>query len=241
MACVEMRAHFREKVATPRTRILASAPKKGARIAVTTRTYIIAIVLVGVVGGDLRGQSAESEQSRGAWALHAGVITYGTGDDRNCGTGAGLGGGAELRTRGAWLAAVGLDLLLAGPFACTNVGLSTRFRGEWVDVSSGTLLFGAPRVRVRGGRALDLAGLVVETAAGAGLIFSRTDFVGQESWLLNGWFGGTIALRGSFPVGIEAEYGRHQVPIRYYRYDERWEVVHQFRRWKPFFRLSLVL
>jgi hypothetical protein len=73
------------------------------------------------------------------------------------------------------------------------------------------------------------------------MLYSAAEFRGSNRRLLNGWFGATVTLRGSLPVGLEAEYGRHQVPIRYFREDDRSEVVHQFRRWKPFFRLSLVL
>lgn len=205
------------------------------------RAIITALALACTVPCDARGQSSAEEHVRDRWAFHAGIIAYGTGDDKNCASGTGLGGGAELRTRGAWLGAVGLDVMLAAPLACTSVLQIAQFRGESVDVSGSTHLVGSPRLRVRGGRALNLGGLLLEATAGAGALLSRTDFLGEDSWLINGWFGGALALRRLLPFGIEAEYGRHQVPIRYYRQDDRSDFVHQFRRWKPFFRISLVL
>ena len=204
---------------------------------------IVAHLTFVVAAAELRAQSSDSLRDiRSRWGAHAGLLAYGTGDDRNCDTGAGFSAGAELRTRGAWLGAIGADLLLAAPLVCTGVGTFVVHEGEQLDVFSGTHLIGAPRLRLRGGRAFELGGPVLEAAVGVGLIYGASHFVGPNDWLVNGWYGATATLRGRrFPIGLEAEYGMHQVRIRYYRHADRWEMVHQFRRWKPFFRLSLVL
>jgi hypothetical protein len=186
--------------------------------------------------------AGDAEPLRRAWGGHAGLLLYGTGADENCAHGAGFSVGVEFRTRGRWFAAVGADALLASPFVCTDLGVIAQFRGEIVEVSSGTQLFGAPRMRVRAGRALTGGGWSIEPTVGGGLIYSWTDFRGDPPWMLNAWFGGSITVRTArIPVGIEFEYGRHQVPIRYYDQDAPDEIVHEFRRWKPVFRMSIVL
>ena len=67
-----------------------------------------------------------------------------------------------------------------------------------------------------------------------GLIHSNS-----ASW--NVWVGGSVSLRPTdSPLGLEVEYGAHQVPTQYWS-QLRKEVVREFKRWKPFLRVSLVL
>jgi hypothetical protein len=186
--------------------------------------------------------SDDTEAFRRGWGAHGGLLVYGTGDDVNCATGAGFSLGAEARTRGRWLLGAGVDAILAAAMACTGVGVITSYLGETVDVASGTQLIGAPRLRVRGGRAFIAGNWSIEPAVGGGLIYGRTDFGGDPEWLWNAWAGASIAVRSTaLPFGLEVEYGRHQVPIRYQRQDESRTVVHEFRRWKPLLRLSVVM
>lgn len=201
------------------------------------RSGVLGLLLLVCAATGVRAQAEDAYRSR--WGGHAGFVSFGTGDDLNCPTGIGFSAGAEARTRGAWLGAIGADVMLASAYVCTSAGLAVRHNGELLDVRRGTDLIGAPRIRVRAGRALRLGRSTVELAAGAGAIYSRTDFpgAGERSW--NRWAGGTVAVRiPALPVGLEVEYGRHQVPTRYYRGSE---VVHEFRRWTHLVRISAVL
>lgn len=186
-------------------------------------------------------QESEPAPDRGVqWGWQAGVVRYGTGDELNCPTGGGITLGAEARARRPWIGAVGIDLFLAGPRACTSIGRTTLYRGERVDVDSGEELVGAPRLRARLGRTVRIARLRLEPSFGVGVMYRTFDFAGAGARLLTGWVGGSVAVHDrDFPVGVEVEYGAHQVPFGYFRYAEGWEAVHTFRRWRSFLRLSL--
>ena len=130
---------------------------------------------------------------RPRWGGQIGLVLYGTGDDINCPEGEGFAFGAEVRTRGAWLGAVGVDVNFADPGLCTLILPTTIYRGERVEVWGTTRLAGALRPRVRLGRAFAFGGLQVEPALGVGMIRSTSDFGvpgGERLW--NEWVGGSV-------------------------------------------------
>ena len=176
-------------------------------------------------------ETAATVELRSRWGGQVGDVEYGTGD-YNCPDDSGLTFGAEVRTRGVWLGAMGVDLFYTGELLCEQVLRHLIFRGEDVTVNGRTRLGGASRLRARVGRTLTIGGNHVEPALGVAMI--HTD----SFW--NAWVGGSVTLRPSeLPVGLELEYGVHQVRFSYQALEDG-EVVREFRRWKPLFRVSLV-
>jgi len=98
------------------------------------------------------------------------------------------------------------------------------------------------RLTVRGGRAIRLSGLVLEPAVGVGAVRTPVEFPSETEVQWTVWYGGSLTLRpDGIPVGFQLEYGRREVPTRYYVYRSGWETVHEFRRWGDVLRLSLTL
>ena len=102
-------------------------------------------------------ETAPSGDMRSRWGGQIGLVEYGTGDD-NCSTDGGLTFGAEVRTRGVWVAGVGVDLAYVGDLLCELALPHLIFRGEDVTVQGRTRLDGAPRLRGRFGRSLTAGG-----------------------------------------------------------------------------------
>ena len=176
---------------------------------------------------------------RSRWGAQIGGVAYGTGED-DCPGDSGLTFGAEVRTRGVWLGAVGVDFFYPGDPLCGLPLTLLIFRGETVTEHGRTRLDGAPRLRARVGRTVTVGGLQVEPAIGLGAIHGKSNFSGPADRSWNAWAGGSVTLRSSdSPVGLELAYGVHQVR-RSYRTWPSGEVVREFRRWKPFFRISVV-
>lgn len=170
---------------------------------------------------------------------HAGLYTHHPTDER-CSSKPGLTAGVEARTRGPWLAAVGVDLMAASETSCVTIGKVVEFGGELVEEFTGTAVGPLARVSLRGGRAIRLFGIILEPAAGLGLVGMPLSFVSGREMVWRTWYGGSLGLRSDgFPVGIRVEYGARKVPTRYYVYRSGWEKVHEFDRWSRELRVLL--
>jgi hypothetical protein len=164
-----------------------------------------------------------------------GVLSYGTGDDVNCGTGIGLAAGGAVRTAGAWRLGLSGDLLLAGPLVCTHVLPMALRQGEIVESWSAVTFPAAPRVGLRVGRSIGGdAGL--EVALNAGLVRGRHQVGRGHAWLWRPWTAAALSAEPDrLPLGLRFEYGYHAVPVRYTRDGV---LLHQFHRWRPLIRLT---
>lgn len=172
---------------------------------------------------------------------HAGLYRHEPIDER-CTSGTGPTAGVEARTRGPWLAALGVDLLLPHGTNCVLYGKVVEFRGESVEESTGAVSGLITRLSLRGGRAFRLSNLILEPAAGIGLAaMLPLDFVtGPPEMVGRPWYGGSLDLRSARSrVGIRVECGARRVPTRYYAYRSGWEKVYEFSRWGNEFRLLL--
>lgn len=163
----------------------------------------------------------------------AGVLGIASGDPR-CNDHSGLGAGVEAHTRGRWLLALRADLLSSWAMACSSVGRTTVHEGARVEVFTLSDLAFSPRLSLIAGPTLRMGEVVAEVAAGVGWLYLRGDRRGS---FFPFWYGGTVRLRsGDWPVGLELEYGRREVPVRYVL-DRR--TVHEFGQAEPLWRLAV--
>ncbi|HEX7119258.1 MAG TPA: hypothetical protein VF212_10745 [Longimicrobiales bacterium] len=186
--------------------------------------------------------SAERAQPmRSRFGASFGLVVSDPTDDR-CTDGRALGAGAELRTRGAWLAAAAVDLLMLGSGGCITVGKTVEFEGREAEEFTGESSAITTRLSVRAGRAFRVAGLIVEPAAGIGTVVAPFRFPSESVVRWKPWYGASLTLRGAGSrFGVQFEYGTREVPTRYSVYASGWTAVHEFDRWGNVFRLSLTM
>ena len=177
-------------------------------------------------------QTADRDNGRGRFGANVGVVSYQTGNDRNCSTGVGVAGGVEVRSRGSLLLAAGADVIAATPFACASALQMTTYQGQEVGVNSGVQFPFAPRTGVRVGWSAP----AVEAALRAGYLVAQNDF-SDDKWSARPVLGGDVAWYPTGRVGVQFVYEQFQVPTRYSR--DR-QLVHEFNRWKPIYRLGIV-
>ena len=200
---------------------------------------LFALLLVASTAASAQ-ETAPTVDLRSRLGGQIGFVVYGTGNDKNCPEGTGFTFGAEARTKGVWLGALSVDFFYTEDFLCTLALPHVFYRGESVGVWGTTRLDGAPRLRARVGRILTIGMVHVEPAFGLGMTYGTTDFRYPPPAFWNAWVGGSVTLRPSdSPLGLELEYGVHQVRRSYQAWQSR-EVVREFTRWEPLFRISLV-
>lgn len=201
----------------------------------TVLAALTALITVAPQSALAQGADAELDAFRLGWS--AGVVAYGTGD-YNCGSGVGIAAGPEIRTRGPWILAAGADIFLAHPPGCTDILLMAEHDGRLVEVHGGAWLAGVPRAAVHAGRVLRGTGPSFETLVGVGIMGMRANFRRENAWQAGAWLGSSITMRRASGegAGLRVEYGRYQVPIRYYDDDV---VVHRFRQWESMLRVSV--
>jgi hypothetical protein len=149
-----------------------------------------------------------------------------------CSAGTGASVGAELRTRGRWLLAAGLDLFSHFGVNCTLQLITTTFEGQEVTVTSSAGVSG-PRLSVHTGWAIPLGELIVEPAVGAGVLYASTQWAGDSDVFWSEWYGGSIRFRTAASPALGIEYGWREMPFGFYRGSER---VHAFGEREPLFR-----
>jgi len=166
-------------------------------------------------------------------------MSYGTGDDVNCGTGVGVVAGAAVRTRGPWLLALTGDLLIAGPLGCTDIGRVATYRGEQVEERAYVDFAPGVRLGIRAGRALRGRGVMFEPGLAGGVLNGKVDAgsrTAERAW--KPWAAGLLAIQPEgWRVRLRAEYGAYAVPVSYVRGVRT--VVHEFNRWKPLLLLTV--
>lgn len=209
----------------------------GARGIFATLLASLALLSLSTVAG-AQGVPGGGLEVRNWVGGHAGLYTHDPIDER-CTTRTVPTAGVEVRTRGPWLAALGVDLMLPGSTTCALYAKTVEFQGESVEESTGVVSGITGRLSVRIGRTFWFYDTIVEPAAGIGLAAMPLDFVsGPSEMVWRPWFGGSLDLRSAQSrIGIQLEYGTRQVPIRYYTHRSGWEKVHEFYRWGNELRL----
>lgn len=200
---------------------------------------LIALLLSG--GGPVYGQDASTE-GRDRFAISVGGLWYES-PDWQCRTDipAGYSVGVEARTGGAWFLAGGADLLLGGVSTCTLVLEDAEWQGRRVHVERAASLGLAPRVGLRGSRAIQIGEVTVTPGIGIGLLYVQTDFRDRDGGYWSSWYGASVGVRTpALPVSFRAEYGSLDFPVRYYGGEDFRQVVHEFTRRVPLLRVTAV-
>lgn len=182
-----------------------------------------------VVSAPLQAQPGAGDRHR----VSASALGITAGDDR-CDDHGGLGVGAEVRTRGRWVALAGADLLAGWAMSCSDEGRTAIHNGQEVEVFTDAGLDLSPRIRGEVGRSLRVGGLEAELTGGLGFLYLSGDVHGA---FLATWYGATLRLGADrLPVTLELECGVRQVPVRYVM-DRR--VVHEFGQQEPLLRVGV--
>lgn len=197
---------------------------------------LIILVLMGLVA--LLPSQGRAQTSGDAGVLidgNAGPMLLGIGP---CGqqSAPGISTGLEVRNRGPWVVAAGLDLLLPGVIrtvfenvGCTSTQPMTRYEGEWADVVGAGPPHPLVRLALGFGRAFPDLPLGPVLSAAAGFTPMNTSFgttvaeprADRMDFSWEPWFGGRVRLRAeSIPVGLRVEVGKHRLRKRLYAHNE---------------------
>lgn len=197
-------------------------------------TVIISSLALATLHVDLLSGQEHLDAARRPWALSGGFVLYETGGA--CGAGRGGAAALDVGTTGAWVLGAGVGVVSAGALECISVGSLGWFEGRHVPMLGRVDYTFAPQLRARAGRAVHIAGVVIEPAAVGG--YTRADFNGDAAisrW--RGWFGGSLRLGvAAFPLSLQVDHGRHSVP---YRLQEDGVILHRFERWRPMTRIAV--
>ena len=180
----------------------------------------------------------QSSGNRFALELRAGVDRHGAGGCLGNGSGISIGAAASIGRR--WFAAGSVDLfdvVRLGDGLCDAALDPFWYEGQWVFSSTDSRLDrGAPRLAAMLGRRFSLLGARSDASAGAGI--QQTRRLGADvSW--RPWLGASLALRSASGLGLQIEYGRHQLKETYFVNPGM--TVADVRPWKDMWRLGLVV
>lgn len=170
--------------------------------------------------------------------LRGGFDQHGAGGCAGQGAGASVGAAASVG-RG-WFVAGSVDLLdvvRMGEGLCEASLDLFQYEGQWVYSSTDSRLDrGAPRLAATVGRRFSALGARADASGGVGVV--RTRRPGRDvSW--RPWIGASLALRSASGLGIQLEYGRHQLEETYF--SDPGTAVADVRPWRDMWRIGLIV
>jgi hypothetical protein len=145
------------------------------------------------------------------WVASGVLLSYRTGDELNCPTGAGLGLDIERRWGSAVSVGVGAGVRLADAYVCT-LALKTRFvDGQWLGEFDHLSLIGAPSMNLSLGSGFNAGDIDVGLRFRGGTILGRTNGPGEERMLMS-FNQGEVTVSGG-RMGIILRIGAIRSPI----------------------------
>jgi hypothetical protein len=141
--------------------------------------------------------------------------------------------GHQQRRNSSACVSAGVDLMANFAVTCTDVLYTRQFNGQTVSAHNTPFIAG-PRLRMALGRAFTAGSIIVEPAAGAGVISMSTDEP-DDNRFTSTWYGATLTVRTpDSGKALHFEYGWRELPFSYYDETTR---VHRYSEREPMARL----
>jgi hypothetical protein len=109
------------------------------------------------------------------WVANVYAVSYQTGNEVNCPTGAGIGADIEHRWGRVVSIGLGVGFRLADAMVCTSVGTSRQVNGRWLDEFGHLSLIAAPVLHVSGGTGRSFGAMYLAGRVRAGTVLARVD------------------------------------------------------------------
>jgi hypothetical protein len=169
------------------------------------------------------------------WVASGVLLSYRTGDELNCPTGAGLGLDLEHRWGSVVSVGAGAGLRLADAYVCT-LALKTRLvDGQWLGEFSHLSLLAAPALNVSLGSGFTAGDIDLGFRMRGGAILGRTNGPGEERMVLS-FNQGEVTVSGR-RIGVIVRVGAIRAPINLVIGDE---VVDREWHWRRITELGLL-